>query len=88
MHSPSPPGLGFYRVERYFYPTMGRNLGKNDRNTFLPGRNGRNMVEMLETSLTYIKSNPGQIANGHLARAFSQLDCSVARNRKCIPRSH
>ena len=50
-------GLGFYRVERYFYPTfyptMGRNMGKNGRNTFLPGRNGRNMVE---TSSTYLKS--------------------------------
>ena len=49
-------GLGFYRVERYFYPTMGRNMGKNGRNTFLPGRNGRNMVEMVETSSTYLKS--------------------------------
>ena len=43
-------GLGFYPVEMYFYPTMGRNMGKNGRNTFLPGRNGRNMVEMVETS--------------------------------------
>ena len=52
----SVPGLGFYQVERYFYPTMGRNMGKNGRNTFLPGRNGRNMVEMVETSSTYISS--------------------------------
>ena len=29
---------------------------KNGRNTFLPGRNGRNMVEMVETSSTYLKS--------------------------------
>ena len=44
-------GLGFYRVERYFYPTMDRNMGKNGRNTFLPGRNGRNMVETSSTSI-------------------------------------
>ncbi len=45
-------GLVFYPVDRYFYPTVGRNMGKNGRNTFLPGRNGRNRVEMVETSLT------------------------------------
>ena len=35
-------GLDFYPVERYFYPTMGRNIGKKGRNGILPGRKGRN----------------------------------------------
>ena len=26
------------RIERYFYPTMGRNIGKKGRNGILPGR--------------------------------------------------
>ena len=32
---------------------MGINMGKNGRNTFLLHRNGRNMVEMVETSSSY-----------------------------------
>ena len=35
-------GLAFFREERYFFPSVGRNMGKKGRNTFLPGRNGRN----------------------------------------------
>ena len=36
------PGLAFFQEERYFFPSVGRNMGKKGRNTFLPGRNGRN----------------------------------------------
>ena len=32
-------GLAFFREERYFFPSVGRNMGKKGRNTFLPGRN-------------------------------------------------
>ncbi len=52
--------VGFYPVDRYFYPTMGRNMGKNGRNTFLPGRNGRNRVEMVETVVD--KKHDGDIS--------------------------
>jgi len=35
-------GLAFFGEERYLFPSVGRNMGRKGRNTFLPGRNGRN----------------------------------------------
>ena len=61
VYTVQKPGLGFYRVERYFYHTMGKNMGKNGKNTFLPGRNLLNIPQVISIHRT----------NFHAMQAFN-----------------
>ena len=54
------PGMAFYRVIRYFYPTDGRNRVEIGYFGQKQGKNGRNrvkMVEMVETQEKMTKTN-------------------------------
>jgi len=46
--------LAFYPAERYISPAMGRNWGEKGSDTFLPGRNGRKLGDVLILMLSTI----------------------------------